>query len=600
MASHFVIPDIKDNLDGGWGPSRATPPVLPASLVEKAIPYAPYNKSARLGRITDWNNTSYNNRAVAGVSRVFGREAGAYGRGGGGAGRSDRDDFPRNEAFFDRTLIEDTADFQLVVDEKRSNKKKRATGPPSSRYRFGGRRGGNLGRVLAAAQAEPDQPRGKASKHGFKPQKGKRQELARQRWTSYSRWGGGAGGDREPSVAVKDTWELAQQFDFESLRGKPEATTASAGDQKPEDLASAGELYYFTGPHLRKEQILAKRFVVPDSLPRIQTTSADAIMNQLAADNQGNVFITDELLSVLMTAECSVYPWDLVFTRRGTQLFVDKRGDSNLNYDTVNETANEQPRDDPNNPTPMESTSDINAPAPLALEATRINANFQHQVLSIGEGPEPLRFDRPNPFESETSARVSRAYRYRRWVLGDNLRVVVRCTLDGVRTHHDQTEHLIIRSLNEFDPRSDGINWRTKLGTQPGAIIATEMKSNASKLSRWLIQASLSGANQVLLGFVSRGTSKSNTTHVVLGQHLYRPHELVSQLSLDLNRSWNIFANIASFLLSKPEGKYCLVRESNTPGLSIFSVPIDEDFQKIEARPEEIDSLSPQSSSSTN
>lgn len=46
---------------------------------------------------------------------------------------------------------------------------------------------------------------------------------------------------------------------------------------------------------------------------------------QLAAKGQAQIFATDSILSMLMCTTRSVYPWDIVLTREGNKLFMDKR-----------------------------------------------------------------------------------------------------------------------------------------------------------------------------------------------------------------------------------------------------------------------------------
>ncbi len=64
-----------------------------------------------------------------------------------------------------------------------------------------------------------------------------------------------------------------------------------------------------------------------------------------------------------------------------------------------------------------------------------------------------------------------------------------------------------IRALNEFDPRAQGAggapDWRSKLDSQRGAVVATEMKNNSCKLARWTVQSVLAGADLMKIGYVS-------------------------------------------------------------------------------------------------
>ena len=46
--------------------------------------------------------------------------------------------------------------------------------------------------------------------------------------------------------------------------------------------------------------------------------------------------------------------------------------------------------------------------------------------------------------------------RYRKFKLGDDVDLVVRCELDGVMNYKGQDQILSIKALNEFDPKHTG------------------------------------------------------------------------------------------------------------------------------------------------
>ena len=106
----FSLPPIHDNPDGGWGPSSSN---IPDQFKFKDIPYAPYSKSDKLGRVADWNDLSTDNRqSTTGLPSVQNVRVG-----GGAAGRR-RDG---NQAFGSGTAsafayfhVEDEASFSLV------------------------------------------------------------------------------------------------------------------------------------------------------------------------------------------------------------------------------------------------------------------------------------------------------------------------------------------------------------------------------------------------------------------------------------------------------------------------------------------------------
>ncbi|XP_004700774.1 eukaryotic translation initiation factor 3 subunit D [Echinops telfairi] len=190
----------------------------------------------------------------------------------------------------------------------------------------------------------------------------------------------------------------------------------------------------------------------------------------------------------------SVYSWDIVVQRVGSKLFFDKRDNSDFDLLTVSETANEPPQDEGNS---------FNSPRNLAMEATYINHNFSQQCLRMGK--ERYNFPNPNPFvedDMDKNEIASVAYRYRRWKLGDDIDLIVRCEHDGVMTGaNGEVSFLNIKTLNEWDSRHcNGVDWRQKLDSQRGAVIATELKNNSYKLARWTCCALLAGSEYLKLG----------------------------------------------------------------------------------------------------
>lgn len=89
------------------------------------------------------------------------------------------------------------------------------------------------------------------------------------------------------------------------------------------------------------------------------------------------------------------------------------------------------------------------------MEATYINHNFSQQCLRMGR--ERYNFPNPNPFvedDMDKNEIASVAYRYRRWKLGDDIDLIVRCEHDGVMTGaNGEVSFINIKTLNEWDSR---------------------------------------------------------------------------------------------------------------------------------------------------
>ena len=105
----FSLPPIHDNPDSGWGPSSSN---IPDQFKFKDIPYAPYSKSDKLGRVADWNDLSSDNR-----QSTTGLPSAQNVRVGGVTGRRREG----NQAFGSGTAsafayfhVEDEASFSLV------------------------------------------------------------------------------------------------------------------------------------------------------------------------------------------------------------------------------------------------------------------------------------------------------------------------------------------------------------------------------------------------------------------------------------------------------------------------------------------------------
>lgn len=312
------------------------------------------------------------------------------------------------------------------------------------------------------------------------------------------------------------------------------------------------------------------------------TASDDPVLTKHSkgASEGVTVYSTDNVLATLMCATRSVYSWDIIINKQDNKLFLDKREGGAFDYVSVNENAADPP---------MESADkdNINTPQALAMEATYINRNFSQQVLKFYE---KVILPNANPFDdgSQPEPVPSLAYRYRQWNLGDNITLVARTQIDAalhqtgansqqasgplkpISSAHPAAETLFVnvKALNEFDSRAPGSggapDWKQKLDSQRGAIMATEIKNNGNKLARWAMESILSGADQLRLGFVSRTNPKDRTRHTILGTNTFKPRDLTTQMNFNVGNGWGIlkmFVDLCVNTLS--DGKYVLVKDPN-------------------------------------
>ena len=316
--------------------------------------------------------------------------------------------------------------------------------------------------------------------------------------------------NREFSVSIKPDWNMLEEIDFNRLL-KLHLPDTGPG----EDLESYGFLNHYDRSYDKQPvKKIERRLNVVDRLAYNVTTSSDPVIQELAERDSAAVYATDSILAALMCAPRSVYSWDIVLTRTGNKLFFDKRDGSAIDMVSVNENAIDAPLD------ASEGNKDaINLPGNLADEAATVNHLFAWQTVAESETAR-VDFARPNPFYNPESAEeretplASKAYKYRRYDLtggaaapegASPITLVVRTELDAVVKNNisGEDQFLTIKALNEFDNKASGggtTDWRAKLLTQPGAVVATEMKNNSCKLARWTTQSILARADVIKLG----------------------------------------------------------------------------------------------------
>ncbi|KAI9768056.1 MAG: hypothetical protein M1835_006955 [Candelina submexicana] len=561
--------------DESWGPATATETTL------DGVPYAPYSKGDKLGRMADWTSEGKDGRERGGrqqYQRNYRDQV--YGAG--------------TSSLFAVQVAEDESSFS-VVDNTRTSTKTRGFGRGGGTvFRGRGQRGG---------RGDPRGGRGTFQRVGT----GRGGQQGQDRY--YDNRGGRAGRgrrggwkdwdkpqrNRDSSVNIRPDWAMLEEIDFNRL------AKLNLETHEGEDIDSYGFLYYYDRSYDKQPvKSVERKLNVVDRAAYNVTTSSDPVIQELAEKDEATIFATDNILSMLMCAPRSVYSWDLVILRQGNKIFLDKRDGSSLDMVTVNENAADAPLE-----TSEGNKDTINNPGALALEATFINHNFANQVVVESDtGRQEMPHENPfyNPSE-ETEALASKAYKYRRFDLSlekdeEPLHLIVRTEIDAVSKNNISGEDqlLTVKALNEFDSKAQGsggaLDWRTKLVGQRGAVVATEMKNNSCKLARWTMQSILAKADVMKLGFVSRATPKSNDRHVILGVVGYQPRKFADQMNLSLSNGWGIVRTITDMCLKMPEGKYVLVKDPNKPVLRLYEVPahtFEEDGEEKDEGVEEDD-----------
>ncbi|XP_057948640.1 eukaryotic translation initiation factor 3 subunit D-like [Malania oleifera] len=519
----FEVGAVPFNPDG-WGPPESSSPVLANHPIN--VPFAPFSRSEKLGRIADWTR-NYNHPSRAGNPRnpadsVF--------------------DFTGDESFGGGYAADEDSTFRLV------------DGKPPPRPKFGPRWRFQQQRQLPQRRDEEVEARKRDAE---------KDRARRDRMYNLNRAGGNASRREaavfKSSVDIQPEWNMLDQIPFSTF------SKLSFSVPEPEDLLLCGALEFYDRTYDRvtpKNERRLERFKNRNFFK--VTTTDDPVIRRLANEDKATVFATDSILSTLMCAPRSVYSWDIVIQRVGNKLFFDKRDGSQLDLLSVHETSQE--------PLP-EAKDDINSAYSLSVEAAYINQNFSQQAL-IRDGNK-VTFEEPNPFANEGEEVASVAYRYRRWKLDDDMYLVARCEVQSVIEVNNQRSFLTLNALNEFDPKYSGVDWRQKLETQRGAVLATELKNNANKLAKWTAQALLASADLMKLGYVSRVHPRDHFNHVILSVVGYKPREFAAQINLNTSNMWGIVKSIVDLCMKLNEGKYVLVKDPSKPQVRIYEVPPD-------------------------
>ncbi|KAK8514046.1 hypothetical protein V6N13_062950 [Hibiscus sabdariffa] len=532
MVGVFEVGAVPFNADGWGPPDFSTTAPAAATTLPLHVPFAPFSRSEKLGRIADFTrnfaNANPSNRPTSGKP---------------GSASESPFDFSLDLDAFPLANPDDDSSFRLV-DAK-----------PPTRPKFGPKWRFNQNRPQLPQRRDEEVEARKREAEKERARRDRLYNLNRSNQNQQRR----EAAIFKSSVDIQPEWNMLDQIPFSTF------SKLSFTVPEPEDLLLCGALEYYDRSFDRitpKNERRLERFKNRNFFK--VTTTDDPVIRRLANEDKATVFATDTILATLMCAPRSVYSWDIVIQRVGNKLFFDKRDGSQLDLLSVHETSQE--------PLP-EAKDDINSAYSLSVEAAYINQNFSQQVL-LSDG-DKVSFDEPNPFANEGDEVASVAYRYRRWKLDNDMYLVARCEVQSVVEVNNQKSFLTLNALNEFDPKYSGVDWRQKLETQRGAVLATELKNNANKLAKWTAQSILASADLMKLGYVSRVHPRDHFNHVILGVVGYKPKDFAAQINLNTSNMWGIVKSIVDLCMKLNEGKYVLVKDPSKPQVRIYEVPAD-------------------------
>ncbi|VEU21574.1 DEKNAAC102746 [Brettanomyces naardenensis] len=578
-----------------WGPSKE----VPQALRFNDVPYAPFSKTDKLGKVADWQQARedelpkrYQDKRRdqyhaygASAAKLFGAEA-------------EQEDF---------SIVDNNpqpVNKQAVLRGRRGLKpgeqgSHQFNGPNNRRFnnrdgqgsrdgnRDGNRDGRNQGRynnTNAGGYNNRDAPNSYNNNNNYNNNNGGNNynngNQARgggfnNRGGRYGNQGGGfrwnrgnrfynrdeQNKNRAPSIKISPDWKLVTEIELNKL------TKLNLVVSKPETVSSYGTVNVYS----KKFELFKPEPLRPVNRSIVNpTTSDDPVIKDYASGKKATVFATDSILAQLMCVVRSAYSWDIVVTKRDGVIYFDRReGTDKLEVD---ENAAWPPMDTDKN--------DINSSTKLSLEATYINHNFVANSLENAvhklENPE-------NPFATEaqdSAPLLNRGYKYVKYLLPTDddekpLELILRAQIDA---YQPEGKLVSINALNQYNP-TPADDWNTKLiSGSRGVIFAGQLKNNNNKIARWAAQSILGGLDSMKIGFVTRKTPKDNIKHVVAGALTFTPEVLSAQINLSVGNGWGIVKSLIDIIDHEggdEDYKFVIFRAPGVSKLAIYKVPLD-------------------------
>lgn len=518
------------SVEDPWGPNS----YIPESLTFNGVPYAPFIKSDRLGKIADWqapkedeasNNYASNNAYSAQRKRDLYH---AYGASAAKLFSAETEEKGFNLVDSAAPSTSSAAPKQAIL---RSNRRQ-----PNNASNLKKPMGSQPGLKKASTSSPASNAKKQTSKWGD------------NKWNA-NKWNQEETNLQEASITVEENWKSVAEIEFNKL------SKLNFEIKKPELLTRAGSIHNYS----RKYE--APGLVALEPCIKVsydQTTSKDRNMQEYASKSEAQIFITDAIIAQLMCTPKSNNSWDVIITKKNGKIFFDKRDGT---FDLpVNEHS-----------TPL----DASEASILQLESTEVSNYFLNGAL--GERSTNLGGNSP----VTASAAIPKGYAYYKYHLPNSdassedkgHSLIVRSSLDAFTT--TSTTNVAIHSLLQIKSN----DWKTKFknGVQ-GNMFADEIKKNNNKISQWTTQAVLANINQMKIGFIARDNMKNAKSHSVAGLMSYPVDVLSQQLKLSVSNGWGIFKSLID--LVEHEGgdddyRFVIFKTPNAQKLVIYKVPFD-------------------------
>jgi hypothetical protein len=365
--------------------------------------------------------------------------------------------------------------------------------------------------------------------------------------------------DFHPSCEIPFEWEHISSIEQASLQN-----AAFKAAPVSRDLGAVGSTGVFNPKYLG----IRANFKWP--LPAVVAAKelpidSDPVIGELAQQPSQcalRVFASAKTLAAVVSSSRSLFPFDLVFDKRGNDLFVLTRSSARdvdpaiveTNMETIMTTMQFQ-RDKMQ----IEFRANIE-------EATNINAAF----IQFGkDGKNVVHLGPELPEDYGTLAAVYRS------IVIENIEFIVRCPVDAVReppTEGERPKYLICRTFNDVPTQLRRTNWEKELEQKRGATLSGEARANAAKVARWLVITQLLDADACLLGYSVRKTPNSRKSHILLGVERNPPDSLGRVIALLPKTTYGVLLLVFSKMIGLDDGKYAYLRDSKSKLKKTYSI----------------------------
>lgn len=537
--SHLHIDLSKlPSIENPWGPSDSTP----ESLQFNGVPYAPFIKSDKLGKIADWQSAKEDEQIPLKNNNLQKR----------------RDLYHAYGASAAKLFGAETEEkgFSLVESTTFSSSNKQAVLNGHRKRHFQnqlGKKQNNNGPIQQAQTLKKKNNSGPPTK---------KQPITKNvaKWGNSKNWGNNWNNkenkSKESSIEIQEDWVSVAEIEFNKL------TKLNLDVSKPETISLNGTIHQYLKKYENTTPIPLDYVLQTEC---IQTTSDDPLMKDYAKSDTAKVFITDAIIAQLMCTPRSSASWDIIVTKKNGKIFFDKR--ENTFALPVNENSNLTEVKD----------SDINHPSKLELENIETSNAFIKNSLAKNS----VKLDGKSPI-TESSA-IPKGYKYVKFNLPngassnsdsqDSIPIIVRIGLDAYT--YTASSNVALHTLLQFESN----DWRTRFnGGSQGNIFVDEVKKNNNKLSQWTTECVLGGINQMKLGFITRVDPKSNNSHLVVGTMTTTIDVLCQQLKLSVNNGWGIvksFIDIIEHEGGEEDYRFVILKSPNSQKVIIYKVPFD-------------------------